>query len=59
MAIYDYAWFFLCIAGTDIIGDNRIKIIHGRKKAEKNFRLGNNLCVLKHLVSVFYAEPIL
>ena len=40
MAIYDYAWFFLCMAGTDIIGDNRLKIIHGRRKTEKNFRLG-------------------
>ena len=43
MTIYDYAWFFyvwLCMAGTDIIGDNRLKIIHGRRKREKNFRLG-------------------
>ena len=31
---------FLCMAGTDIIGDNRQKIIHGRRKTEKNFRLG-------------------
>ena len=50
---------FLCMAGTDIIGDNQLKIILGCKKTEKNFRLGNSLCVLKHLVSVFYAEPIL
>ena len=32
--------FFLCMAGTDMIGDNRLKIIHGRRKTEKNFRLG-------------------
>ena len=43
MATYDYAWFFLCMAGTDIIGDNWLKIIHGRRKAEKNFRLGGPL----------------
>ena len=33
---------FLCMAGTDIIGDNRLKIIYGRRKTEKNFRLGCN-----------------
>ena len=31
---------FLCMAGTDIIGDSRLKIIHGRRKTEKNFLLG-------------------
>ena len=31
---------FLCMAGTDIIGDNWLKIIHGRRKTEKDFRLG-------------------
>ena len=35
---------FLCMAGTDIIGDNRLKIIHGRRKMEKNFRLGSYNC---------------
>ena len=41
---------FLCMAGTDIIGDNRLKIIHGRRKTEKNFRLGynkNQVCLEK------------
>ena len=50
---------FLCMAGTDIIGDNRLKIIPGRRKTEKKFRLGHMAYLLKKIrFSLYFIQKI-